>query len=326
MPLTPENLAARRSGIGASEIAAVVGVSPYATPLDVYERKILEYAPIVRINDDMERGNELESALLAWTGRRLARTVTPNADLVRNEAHPIVVATPDGYEREGGVLSPPVGVVEVKSPGRGAAQWTDPADDPHGAPDYYLLQVQWQLLATGLPRGVLSALVWGRLWMYRVESSPDLQGALLDAAEEFWRHVEARDPPDPTRGSDASTLARLVRQTREELLTPADPVAVRELVETFRTAKAEEEAAEERKSLARAQVCALIGPAAGMDLGGGLRVTWKAARESLHTDWERVARAAGATEEQIAAHTDARPGSRRFLVSESKARAKKEGR
>lgn len=320
--LTKKNLLERATGIGASEIAAVTGLSPWASPLDIYERKVAPVA--VAETEDMERGNRLEAALLDWTAARCDLIVRPNEELVRHPEHPFVIATPDGYGHERGDVLRAVAVVEVKSPGRTQADWTDPDDDPCGFPDYYAAQVQWQLLAAQLPRAVLAALVWGRLWIYEVRAHPGLQAALLDAGREFWQRVEAREPPAPTTGSDVSAMARLFRQQGQDLIVPEDAGAVRVLVDEFRAAKAEEEAAGERKDLAKATICGIIGPAAGLDLGGGLRVTWKQARDTMITDWQKIARAAGATELQIAAQTVARPGTRRFLALDSKARARKE--
>jgi predicted phage-related endonuclease len=135
--LTPENRAERLSGIGASEIAAVAGLSPWQTPLDVYAAKVAPVA--VAENENMERGVELESALIGWTSRRpqcADLIIRPNDALYRSEAHPFCIATPDalGYQR--GSLDRPVLDVEVKSPGNPDA-WRDPADDPTGFPIYY---------------------------------------------------------------------------------------------------------------------------------------------------------------------------------------------
>ena len=47
---------------------------------------------------------------------------------------------------------------------------------------------------------------------------------------------------------------------------------------------------------------------------GNTLATWKNAKDSAKTDWEAVARDAGATAELIAKHTKNVPGSRRFLA------------
>ena len=323
--LTKENLAERLSGIGASEIAAVAGLNPWASPLDVYERKIAPVA--VAESEDMERGNRLEAALLDWTAARCDLIVRPNETLVRHPEHPFVIATPDGYAHERGDIMHAVAVVEVKSPGRTQADWTDPAEDPQGVPDYYLTQLAWQMLATGLPRAILSALVWGRLWVYRVDANRELQEALLERAAEFWRMVESRTPPPATMASDSRTLARLLRQEREALITPDEPtrIALRNAAEDYRRYREEAEGYDKLAEVERAKLCQAIGGEAGLDLRD-LRVTWKTTKASRIVNWENVAREAGATDALIQAHTTDRPGSRRFLVSATKsARAKKEG-
>jgi putative phage-type endonuclease len=326
MTLTRENLAQRTTGIGASEIAAAAGLSPWATPLDVYAAKV---APVALAeSEDMERGNRLEAALLDWTAARNADIIIrPNETLCRNPEHPFVVATPDGFGFARGRLDNPILTIEVKSPGRTQADWTDPADDPQGVPAYYLAQVQWQLLACGLQRAIVSALVWGRLWSYHVAAHPDLQAALLEAGAELWARIERRDPPPPTQPGDARVLARLFRQESAQLVEPADERTQAEWrcwAEDFLRFREEAEGYEQLADVEKAKMLAAIGTRAGLAIPG-MRATYKAARDGTRIDWEAVARAAGASDELIAQHTATRPGSRRFLVSAVKEKPARKG-
>jgi len=314
--LSKENLEERRTGIGASEIAAVVGLSRWASPLDVYAAKVEPVA--VAESEDMERGNMLEPGLLDWTAKRHADLIIrPNDRLYRHAEHPFVIATPDGIGFERGRLDHPAVTVEVKSPGRTQADWTHPDEDPAGFPDYYMTQVQWQLLACGLERAILSALVWGRLWVYHVAANQDLQAAMLERAAEFWRHVENREPPPPTQPGDARTLARLIRQESDELVVPATEAELAELrncAEDYLRFREEAEEYEKLADVEKAKLIAATGKKAGLALPG-LKVTHKTSKGRTVTEWAAVAREAGAGDDLIAKHTTTGPGSRRFLVS-----------
>lgn len=331
MGLTPENLSERRTLVGASEMAAVAGLSPWQTAIDIYGSKV---APVVLDeSEDMERGNALEAALLDWTQHRQADIIIrPNETLYRCSAHPFLGATPDGLGFLRGMLDRPVKTVEVKSPGN-PAEWTDPKEDREGYPIYYAVQVQIQLLCLGLDRALLSALVApygrGRLWVYEIKAHQDLQAELVAVAEEFWRHVENHEPPPVTRGSDGDVLARLFRQKTENLVVPPDEQreALRHAAATYKAMGKVETEAKTAKELARATLIAGIGEDAGVDLGDGWRATFKQTKGTTETNWQAIAREAGATDALVAKYTGEVPGYRRIHVAEPKPAkaAKKEG-
>ena len=316
--LTEENKRERKTGIGASEITAVVGLSPWGSPLSIYERKVSPPAEEPEQTVDMERGTFLERGILEWTAHRRGIVVVPNRDLVRHPDHTFVTATPDGYEIDGkpnGVGGRRVGVVEVKAPRKGI-HWTHPDEDPAGIPAVYFAQVQYQMLACRLPRAIVAALIYGEPWIYDVHADADLQAALLDAAAQFWARVEARDPPAPTAPGDAAVFGRLVDQRRKNLVEPASVEEAAALARAFKAAQAAEKEAEAEAERLKGQLVALIGDAAGLDLGEqGPMVTWKKSKDGCSVAWEKIAREAGAADELIAKHTTVRQGSRRFLVT-----------
>lgn len=338
--LTAENLRDRKSGIGASEIGAVAGLNPWSSPLSVWEAKC-KPRPQSDETPDQKRGNRLEGAILEWLADEIGLTVTPNNELVRHPDHPIVIATPDGYAHQGGVLSPRAGVAEVKAPGWTQSDWTDPEDDPcevgpNGAKigrpaavaRYYLPQVQYQLAATGLSFAYVGALVYaphamGRLWVYRIDAHPELQEALIEVAEKFWRdHVETKIPPvEQAQASDLEVVKRLFAQTSAEL-TPVLSELVTptiDLARRFAEVKAEIKAREDERDRIHAILTGMCGSGAGLDLGiGAPRVTWKTTKGSEDTNWQAVAMDAGATPEIVARHTRIKPGYRVLRVSEPK--------
>jgi putative phage-type endonuclease len=320
MALTEANKRARLTGIGASEIPAVIGISPWSSPIQVYESKVspVEEEPNGEPNDDLERGQFQEDGTLRWTAHRRKILVIPNDELVRHATHHFCIATPDGYEVEppladGDANIVRVGVIEVKSP-RSGDRWKKPDEDPRGFPNYYLAQVQWQMLATGLPRAILSAVVWGRLWIYDIEADADLQSALLEAGEAFWRRVEERDPPPLEKPGDSSVYGRLFEQKTDKLVQPADVAEAVVLAREYRKLKALEKAAKDDAEVIKGRLVEQIGAAQGLDLGEHGIVTWNQAKDTNKTEWEKVARESGTTHEIIAKHTKTVRGSRRIAV------------
>jgi putative phage-type endonuclease len=200
--LTKEQLEVRRRGVTGSEIAAVAGLSPWQSPIDVYERKIGQ-GESVPDSHHIERGNFLEGGLLRWLEHRKGYEVRPVGTVVHQDLD-FVIATPDGeaVDRETGEL---VAAVEVKSPSfRSAGDWDDPISRPDGIPDYYIPQVTWECAVLGASVCDVAALIGGDLRVYTVPFNRYLFEVLAEKARVFMQHVESRTPP-PVDGSDSAT-------------------------------------------------------------------------------------------------------------------------
>jgi putative phage-type endonuclease len=178
----------RRSGIGASAVAAVLGISPFSTPLREYLYLTGEL-PEREHTDDMEVGTVLEPAITALACRRLKRTCV-KPPTTRHPVHPYVYASPDGLfdDRHG---------LEVKNVAPAHADHWGPAGTD-AVPEYYLVQAQQQMMVFGLERVTVAGLFWGQdLRLYEVPRHDGLIGCLLAALREFWQRVQDRRPPDP---------------------------------------------------------------------------------------------------------------------------------
>lgn len=192
MTLNDEQQSARLRGIGSSEIGAVVGLSPWATPLDVYRRKVGE-APPPPPTARMVAGSRLEGALLAWGADEYGWRAHRCSSTLRAPSRPWCVASPDGFlvdERRRRTA-----VVEVKTAEDGVG-WGEPGTNV--IPPVYRAQVEWQMMVTRLSEAAVVVFFLDRavLCVYRVVRSEELSGALLDAGRRFWlEHVRPRRPP-----------------------------------------------------------------------------------------------------------------------------------
>lgn len=278
MSLTEEQKRLRREGIGSSEIAAVVDMSPWLTRLDLFRLKT-EPGFEMPQNELLEIGHAMEPGLLSLYAARSGLRVMPG-DTVRDHNNPLVIATPDAFVpgKEGRV-------VEIKwAPWSDRSQWGEPGTD--AVPYNYLLQTQWEMAATGYAVADLAVLLGSEFRIYTIRRDADLIGMLVKAAEKFWReHVETKTPPPLT--GDESTARYLATKypTHSEEMRPATPEALA-LLEEIRAASAVTSAGSERLKLAKNRLREMIGEAAGIE---GV-ATWKRCRDSAKTDWEGVAR------------------------------------
>lgn len=273
MSARDEWLAARREGVGASEVAAILGLSPWASPLSVWASKVLgeDEEHTADAEERMRWGSLLEPVILAEYARRTGADV-----------HPVEQQTPDSIIRharwdEGVRLSATLdaylgsdGVVEVKTTSAYQAEaWTD------GAPLHYQVQVQAQLACEGGARGVIVALVGGqRLVWHEVERDEAAIAMIEDAVAEFWGYVERREPPPASPTSvDVRVLERLHPDDSGETVQLGLDLAA--MTEERESIAAEAKRLAERKTEIDAAIKTRLGPATFGALPDGRRWQWR---------------------------------------------------
>lgn len=217
--------------IGASEIAAVLGVDPWTTPQQLWERK--RGLTVFEGNEATRRGQYFEPALCAWwldlakgerneqmqlrSGCRMV-----NGQLqVRHPVHTFARATPDMVATcvpvrwpNGAQLDPRndrcVLAVDVKNPASQSVPqvgggWRKIWDDAtQTAPLQYRCQSMYQvgvLQAAGVSvvAGELAAgPFFGKLIRVLVEPDPEWFALALERAEEFLTYVKSGEPLPPS--------------------------------------------------------------------------------------------------------------------------------
>jgi putative phage-type endonuclease len=302
--LTAQQLEFRRDKIGASDIVRIAGLIPFrgGTALDVWLEK--EGLNDRQENEAMELGHEMEGVICRRYAKRTGLALVDG----ESQCHPEMrwaFATPDR-------LAPDEKrIVEAKNVGsRMAHFWDDDAP-----PVYVTAQMQWQLgIFVWAQSADVAALLGGSDFrIYQgIELDPEIWASLLAVGEQFYRDHMLTHVPPPVDGTESARdyLQKLYPRNYKPLVE-APPEAVtwaRCLLE----AKAQLEAAEDRKLLAENKLKQLIGEAEGI-YGPFGRITWKAPKDKSVTDWLALSLELGATPEQIQKHTETKPQSRRFL-------------
>lgn len=138
-----EWLAARRQGVTASEIAVILGISPFDSPFNLYYKKRGEIGEDFD-NDAMSLGRHLEP----WIADRWAEDHPEwhilEGGLFGSQERPWQMATPDRclIGTCGPVFDPAASLLEIKSSGTYDGWGQDGSDE---IPPYYRAQVLWQL-------------------------------------------------------------------------------------------------------------------------------------------------------------------------------------
>jgi putative phage-type endonuclease len=317
--LSPED----NKRVGGSDVAAIVGVSPYASAFSVYQRIV--HGVELPESEAMARGTRLESAVIAWcadeTGRRVRRSVSLSCREPWQRASVDALSwAAEGSRR----------VVEGKTSGRWMTNgWGTPGTDE--VPQHYLCQVQWYM-GHGLRSGQVHErvadlpLLREDFALYSVPYDEDVFLELEDRAARFVHdHVRKQVPPDVTAlPQDLEMLKRrFPRHTANALdATSLEPSALYTLDEHRRAVAAAKEAMKAReKWTARVQM--LLAEHEGVVWPDGTRLDWKQNKPSTVTDWEAVAKAIYADSDRawkdvVAEFTTQREGARPLVWREAR--------
>jgi putative phage-type endonuclease len=195
---TPEWLGLRKSIIGASEVACVLGLSKWSTPLGIYNDKLNPNVSDDEMTEWQEWGHRLEDPIAGWVADTQGIEVVASPGLIRSNEYPWLGATPDRVTLKGEPL-------EIKSSDRFMADdWLD------GVPDNYRIQVLVQMIVLGARRGYLAVLHGGnRPEFFTIEWDQVVVDQIIQITGDFWRdNVQALVPPEPTTGDELSLVHR----------------------------------------------------------------------------------------------------------------------
>ncbi|MFM9368092.1 YqaJ viral recombinase family protein [Streptomyces sp. Da 82-17] len=267
-------LTVRRTGVGGSEVAAVLGMSRYSSAYEVYLDKRGEL-PL-----DRPRSPELaeaafwglahEPTIASVFADRTGLGVVEGPGTVAHVERRWMLANVDRYVIEAGEAAPS-SLLEIKT--RSAFQLDEWLG---GVPDGPALQTHWYLAVTGYSHAHVAALLGGnRLVVHRVERDEQLVEHLVALVGEFWQGVLDGTPP-PIDGSPATEeLLGHLYDVRAGAETVADPAEVLPLLERRRELKAREQRTADELREVDNKLRATAGEAEVVKVQGEVAFTWK---------------------------------------------------
>lgn len=297
MSLSPEQLAMRSSGLGASEIGAALGLSRWETPLGIYLRKVGE-APEFEGNEATEAGLELEPAIATWALKKLGNPPAHESGTVRHPVHSFCFATPDR------IFDDRSAILQIKNVGfHMRDEWGDDHDD---VPHAYRVQVEWEMIATGIKRAHLAVCIGGqRLRIYTFDQDPATSESLIRQAHHFWHeHVLARVPP-PIDGAEKTRRWLESKHPGHFGSMRAIEWDEAEMCADYLRAIAAENEAKETKALIGNRLRAALGDSEGAE-GQGVKFTWKQ-NANGSPNWKAIAAHFDPSPELVAEHTPPGP-------------------
>lgn len=267
-----EWLLARRRGIGASEAGAILGVSPWRTPLEVYFDKLGMLPPSdkPRLAWGLRFENVIAEAYVELTGIPLQK---PESLLVHAD-YPWMLASLDRRAADR--------PVELKRVSHFAARDFGEAGTEE-IPQIYYFQVQQQMGCSGFEVADLAALIGDDDFrIYTIRRNDEVIEMLAEVEREFMERVTRQDPPMPDfeHPSTAALLALIEPEPDTSIVLGEDAAA---LVAQYEALGDDESGAKNHRKEVKARLLHLMGTAECGVLPDGRLLTRKIVERDGYT-------------------------------------------
>jgi putative phage-type endonuclease len=248
---SPEWVQSRVGRLGASEIAAVMGLSRFQSPFSIWHIKAGNIAPEAD-NQAMAWGRDLEALIARRFGREHPSWRLSRCGLYANRERPWQVAQPDRIIHLGGRR---LAALEVKTD-RYAESWGPEGTDD--IPVYYRCQAMWQMDTFGWAECHFAVLITGCDYReYLVRYDPDEATFMRNVAIAFLASIAMGIPPDI---DDHGATYTAVRELHPEIDDVEIAISA-ELAEQYKAAITAIDEAKSAKTLASSRVLNAMGRA-----------------------------------------------------------------
>lgn len=294
-----EWLEARRQGVTASEIAVLMGLSPYSSPYKLFHQK-LGILPADDDSDVMEKGRVLEPVIAGkFAGLHPELSVEGDGrSLFAHPNRPWQLATPDRllaetwFEPVEGPelieeVTRTVAVLECKVDG-GSPDWGEPGTDE--IPVHYRAQVLWQCRVMGVRRwhaACFNADRWKARWYEGViDAAAEADLELMEAeALGFLERLGRQEPPDVDWRPATIAALKTLHPSVEDVTAEIGP----QLADRYEAACRNVRRWEQRKKLYEARIRQAAGSARRIVRAGPAQVP--VARRDVYEVREHVRKA-----------------------------------
>lgn len=265
----------RRGGIGSSDVAGILGLSRWVSPMSVWTDKT---GLVVddKDNEYMEYGRRAEPMVAGYFHDRTGIYLTNPQFRAQHPDIPHHRSTLDGLASETPDLASEFGALGViEATTTGWKKWDE-------IPDPYKCQGQWQMHCTGLDRAWFAVLHERQFRLYEMPRDDQTIAILVEAVDEFWQRCVLGGEAPPADGHEATTKA-LARAF--PLAEAGKEVAIDGLAHLFpqlAAEKAEEKRHKEAAAAISNEIKATLGEAEIGTIAGKPAVTLKTVAGSTY--------------------------------------------
>lgn len=266
----PVWLGLRAEDLTSSDIAALFNVSPYMTYFDLWHRKHDKVTVPFQMNDRVKWGSRMEAVIARGIADDQGWLVRPMKEYIRLDGLRLGSSFDFcGLLVEGGTT--PVFLLEIKAVDwlQHKQKWLIHEDGMIEAPLHIELQVQHQMLVSGVTKAYIGVMIGGnQVQLLERDAIPDYQQMILEKAAAFWQSVDEHREPPPEFPEDLDTVQRLNNYGDPGKYRDAsDDPEIRELCEAYQEAGARVKAAQDDKDTAKGRLLMAIGECSKVTCG-----------------------------------------------------------
>ena len=309
---SPEWRELRKTHLGASEIGSVLGVNPWASPVDVWLEKMGRQEPFAG-NNATKWGVLLEDLVAQEYGKMVGKRVRRYGYTLVNG---VFMGDLDRLVHDEGTL-PAVKddirtnrAMDAKT-ARDKSLWSD------GLPAHYEAQgFLYMFLAPALDLVDFATLFMAEREMevYPLVRDDETITAMVEQAQAWWdRHIVGHTAPDPISEADCKALWG---RHRPDSFVVATEEVVSDLALLNSMCIAEKEFSKSKEDVRMRIMAAMQDAEALKSPDGKVVATWKSNKDTAKVDWEAVAKALNAPADLVEMFTVVKPGARVFRIKE----------
>jgi putative phage-type endonuclease len=252
----------RKQGIGGSDVAAIMGLSPWKTELGVYLDKVSDF--VDEDNKTLQRGRDLEEYVLKTYVRDKNVSIETDLSQVRDKEYPFLVGHPDGKVKDTNIF------IEAKSYYGNLKDWNGEI------PIYYKTQIAHYAYLTDAD--YVDVAVLADRWTYgcyTYHRDVEFENKIKQASIDFWQnHVLKKIAPEISCIDDAHKLY----PTSNESIKESDGDLDAELSKLIGLQESKKIIAKEEESI-KTQIMDFMGNASVLTSNLGYKITWKSQKQ-----------------------------------------------
>ena len=274
----------RTKYIGGSDIGAILGLSKFRTPLEVWmektgkETKQLDSLPL-------RFGSFAEEFVASEYARATSFELLHDESIYIHPTHPMMSAHVDRFVLGDGLNKPATRLLECKTANPFArGEWGEPGTDQ--VPMSYLCQCIWYMAITGIEQCDLAVLFGNSDFrIYEIARDLELETLVIEKALHFWNAYVLKDiaPPAQTEGD----YQALFKKSDPSKTIEANPKTV-ELIRQLQSLSKQSGDVDEQITQIKQHIMNEMQESEVLSYQGNVIATWKAPKPSFRLDSKRL--------------------------------------
>lgn len=267
----------RRSGIGGSDMASILGVSKYRSPLDVWLDKTGQTeAKEDSLNRFTYWGNVLEPIVANEFSKETGLKIRNNNYTLRNKRYPFLQANID---RE--IVGVDAGLECKTTSIYNADEW-----DGDNVPDAYYIQCQHYMAVTGKKEWWIACLIGGNDFKYKlIPRNDEVIQEIIKAGSKFWDKVQKGTMPDADASEAYAKALAKIRHPEDKAIRLPETAEI--YIKQWKMAKKQKKQAE-AEIRANQNVLETMLNNSTKGTCGDYTVTWGKPYESIRLDSKKL--------------------------------------